>query len=48
MTVKDDTALCARVWAMPSVSHVKQVIQSTVGNKTANTYKFGGKGVQYE
>ena len=48
MTVKDDTALCARVWAMPGVSQVKQIIKSTVGNKTQDTYKFGGKGVQYE
>lgn len=48
MSVVDSGALCARVWAMPGVSQVKAVITSTIGNKTQNTYKFGGKGVQYE
>jgi len=48
MTVGDTTDLCKRVWAMPGVSQVKAVIKSTTGNKTTNTYKFGGKGVQYE
>ena len=45
-----DTAgtLCARVWAMPGVSQVAATIRRTNGNKTANTYKFGGQGVQYE
>jgi prokaryotic N-methylation motif domain protein len=48
MSVTVGTGLCARVWAMPGVSQVKAVIASTTGNKTVNTYKFGGKGVQYE
>ena len=48
MSVTVGTGLCARVWAMPGVSQVRAVIESTVGNKTANTYKFGGQGVQYE
>ena len=48
MSVTEGTGLCARVWAMPGVSQVKAVIASTTGNKTANTYKIGGKGVQYE
>lgn len=48
MSVVDSTALCARVWAMPGVSQVKSIIASTIGNKSADSYKFGGKGVQYE
>mgnify|MGYP000905058973 FL=1 len=48
MSVVDSTALCARVWAMPGVSQVKSIIASTIGNKSAGSYKFGGKGVQYE
>ena len=48
MSVVDNTALCARVWAMPGVSQVKSIIASTIGNKSAGSYKFGGKGVQYE
>ena len=48
MSIHEDNELCKRVWAMPGVSQVKAIIKSTTGNKTVNTYKFGGKGVQYE
>ncbi|WP_298024454.1 type II secretion system protein [uncultured Campylobacter sp.] len=48
MSVIDSGDLCKRVWAMPGVSQVKSIIASTTGNKSAGSYKFGGKGVQYE
>ena len=48
MVISENGALCKRVWEMPGVSQVKAAIKSKAGNKTENTYKFGGKGVQYE
>ena len=38
--------LCAKVWELPGLANVKTLIESN-DNKTANTLKFGGMGINY-
>ncbi len=40
------TGLCAKVWELPGLANVKELIVSPA-NKTANTLKFGGMGINY-
>ena len=40
--------LCKDVWGLPGLADVKELIEGTTGNKTANTLKFGGMGIKYK
>ena len=40
------TGLCAKVWELPGLANVKELIVSPA-NKTGNTLKFGGMGINY-
>ena len=42
-----EDGLCAKVWGLPGLKTIKAIIASDDG-KTANSLKFGGKGVKYE
>ena len=46
-TVNNATGLCTDVWKLPGLTNVAKMITST-NNKTGNTLKFGGMGINYK
>lgn len=46
-TVNNATGLCTDVWKLPGLTNVAKMITST-NNKTVNTLKFGGMGINYK
>ena len=45
LTIGED-GLCAKVWELPGLANVKTLIKSS-DNKTTDTLKFGGMGINY-
>ena len=45
LTIGED-GLCAKVWKLPGLANVKTLIKSS-DNKTTDTLKFGGMGINY-